>query len=105
MTNEELQIKIIEWAAAKNLIKPENALKQYAKFQSEAGELADAILSNNRDETVDAIGDVQVTLIILCAQMGLDYNECLKSAYNEIKDRTGETINGVFIKRGVLREG
>jgi NTP pyrophosphatase (non-canonical NTP hydrolase) len=65
---------------------------------SEVGELGDALIKKDVIEVIDAIGDVQVCLIILCEQLGLDMNECLESAYNVIKNRTGQTINGTFIK-------
>jgi len=98
MKNEELQEQVLQWANDKGILKPENALKQFAKFISEAGELGDAIIKYDMNETVDAIGDVQVTLIILCNQLGFDYNHCLETAYNVIKHRQGKTVNGTFIK-------
>ena len=55
-------------------------------------------LTKDELELIDAIGDSTVTLILLAAQNGLDFEECLTSAYNVIKDRTGETKNGVFVK-------
>jgi len=60
--------------------------------------LGDAIIKDNRDDIIDAIGDVQVTLIILCDQLDLNYDECLESAYNVIKNRKGKSVNGTFIK-------
>jgi hypothetical protein len=30
--------------------------------------------------------------------MGLNPTDCLEAAYNEIKNRKGNTVNGVFIK-------
>jgi len=98
MNNNELQVKVLEWADNKGLLKPENALKQFAKFISEAGELGDAIIKADLHEQVDAIGDVQVTLILLAYQLGWSYDECLESAYNVIAKRTGKTVNGTFIK-------
>ena len=44
------------------------------------------------------MGDIFVTLIILCEQIGIDPEECLQMAYEKIKDRSGKTINGTFIK-------
>lgn len=68
------------------------------KVTEEIGELAGSIAKNKRDDTIDAIGDSFVTLIILSAQLGLDPAECLQQAYNEIANRKGETVDGVFIK-------
>jgi len=47
---------------------------------------------------IDAIGDVQVVLIILAAQYYLYVDDCLNTAYLQIKDRKGKTVNGIFIK-------
>tara|TARA_R100000951_G_scaffold93049_1_gene81592 strand:+ start:744 stop:1040 length:297 start_codon:yes stop_codon:yes gene_type:complete len=93
------QRKVIEWAEERGLIKKENATKQFMKLTEEVGELANAILKKDPYETIDAIGDIQVVLIILCEQLDLNINQCLESAYNEIKDRKGKTVNGTFIKQ------
>lgn len=66
---EELQGLIIDWAKDKDLIKEENAPKQYLKFLSEVGETADAILKNDVPEIKDGFGDIAVTIIILAAQI------------------------------------
>ena len=34
----------------------------------------------------------------ICAKLGLDLTECANLAWNEIKDRKGNTIDGTFIK-------
>jgi hypothetical protein len=36
---------------------------------------------------------------MLCKNQTLDLTECANLAGNEIKDRTGNTINGIFFKR------
>lgn len=69
MTLTELQEKVIEWARAKDLIKPENVQKQLLKFDEESGELSGAILRNGQEKIIDAIGDTLVTLIILAEQL------------------------------------
>lgn len=96
-TNMETKEKVIAWANQRNLL-PGDPNKQTLKLISEVGELADAIAKNNHAEIIDAIGDIQVVLIILSNQLGVDYQEALKEAYNVIKSRTGKTVNGVFIK-------
>ena len=90
---------IINWAEKRGLLSPENKLAQLAKLTEETGELAAAILKDNKEAQIDAIGDIQVVLIILSEQLGLDYNKCLKTAYNEIKDRKGKmSADGSFVK-------
>lgn len=90
--------KIIEWAKERGLINEENAPKQFIKLTEEVGELASALLKKDPYETIDAIGDINIVLIILCEQLGLNYDECLESAYNEIKDRKGKLVEGTFIR-------
>jgi NTP pyrophosphatase (non-canonical NTP hydrolase) len=93
-----IERKVIEWANERGLIKEENAPKQFIKLTEEVGELASALLKKDPYETIDAIGDIQVVLIILCEQLNINYSEALESAYNEIKERKGKTVNGTFIK-------
>ncbi|TJY13972.1 hypothetical protein FCF12_11000, partial [Staphylococcus chromogenes] len=61
-------------------------------------EIAKAMSRSRVEELKDGIGDTVVTLIILAQQHGWTLEECLQYAYDEIKDRTGETRNGTFIK-------
>jgi NTP pyrophosphatase (non-canonical NTP hydrolase) len=69
------------------------------KTMSELGELADATLKSDRAGVVDGIGDVIVTLVIYAALQGVKLEDCLASAYGEIKDRKGHlTPEGVFVK-------
>jgi len=89
--------KIIEWAKERNLF-PGDPNKQFVKLIEEIGELANGMSKNNHAEIIDAIGDIQVVLIILSNQLGVRYSEALEEAYNVIKSRTGKTVNGVFIK-------
>lgn len=42
------------------------------------------------------------TLVIIAAQLGLSFEGCVAAAYDEIKDRKGRMVNGVFIKEGDL---
>lgn len=89
---------ILKWADERGLLKAENAPRQMLKLMEEIGELAGAMAKNKPGDIIDAIGDIQVVLIILSKQLGIDYKECLIYAYNEIKERKGKLINGVFVK-------
>jgi NTP pyrophosphatase (non-canonical NTP hydrolase) len=95
----EIQL-IRDWAHARNLIEGSDPKSQLLKTMSELGELADAINKNRTAEIIDGIGDVTVTLIIIAAQLKLDFAGCVAAAYDEIKDRNGRMVNGVFIKEG-----
>jgi NTP pyrophosphatase (non-canonical NTP hydrolase) len=98
MTFDLLIDQVYFWAKERDLIKPENVSKQMLKVVEELGELAAGITKNNEAATIDGLGDTFVTLIILSYQLRYEPRECLKAAYDEIKARTGTTVNGVFIK-------
>lgn len=89
---------VLKWADERGLLKAENAPRQMLKLMEELGELAGAMAKNKQGDIVDAIGDIQVVLIILSKQLGYDYEQCLVDAYNVIKERKGKLINGVFVK-------
>lgn len=95
---DNVQESVINWAKERNLIKLGNAPKQLIKLSEEVGELGSAFLKNEFNEIKDAIGDIQIVLMILSEQLAIDYNQCLEDAYNVIKDRKGKTINGTFVK-------
>jgi len=99
----EIELKVLYWAQERKLINRSGAPKQMIKVMEEVGELAREVLKadtspTQRVELKDAIGDVLVTIIILTTQLGLDTEDCLLHAYNEISGRTGKTINGIFVK-------
>lgn len=94
---------IEEWSRNKELDKAESS-KQMLKTVEETGEIAAALARNDEDKLRDSIGDVVVTLIILAQQNDMDLYECLNTAYDEIKGRTGKTIDGVFVKSEDLEE-
>lgn len=103
MTLDKLIDNITQWADDKGILVSENVPQQTMKVMEELGETAGAILKGKKtDEVIDGIGDTFVTVIILAKQLGLDPTECLESAWNEIKDRKGKTINGTFIKESEL---
>ena len=92
-------IQLVEqWAEEKDILSKATPIKQAMKTQEEVNELCHAILDDNRDEIKDAIGDIMVTLIIQCKMQGMDLQDCLESAYNVIKNRTGKMVGGVFVK-------
>ena len=95
---KNIKEKVLEWGEARNLLHNENALKQYSKLQEESNELLLSILNKDPYEQQDALGDCAVVLIILANQLGHDFDKCLESAYDEIKNRTGRTIDGNFFR-------
>ena len=98
---DELILKVEEWAVKRGLEKADSS-KQMLKVVEEVGEVASALARNKVDDLRDGIGDVIVTLIILAQQQGLTVEECLETAYDEIADRKGKMVNGVFVKQSDL---
>jgi len=98
MTFEELEVAVKQWGIDKGIMAKSDSKSQLLKTVSEIGELADGINKKDREETVDALGDVVVTLILLCEMEKLSLTECLESAYNVIAKRKGSMVNGVFVK-------
>ncbi len=90
--------RIREWAQDRGLYDEGNAHTQYVKLQEEAGELAKALLKNDKPEIIDAIGDMVVVLTNLSHMQGVTIEECIESAYRVISKRTGKMINGTFVK-------
>uniref|UniRef100_UPI00406C2EE2 MazG-like family protein n=1 Tax=Sporosarcina sp. FSL K6-1522 TaxID=2921554 RepID=UPI00406C2EE2 len=97
MNLEKLVERVEQWSIDKGLDKAESS-KQYLKVGEESGEVAAALARNDKDALRDGIGDVVVTLIILAQQNGMTLEECLQQAYDEIKGRTGQMVDGVFVK-------
>jgi NTP pyrophosphatase (non-canonical NTP hydrolase) len=89
---------IRKWADERGLYRNGDAKTQFVKLQEEAGELARAILKSDREEFIDAIGDMMVVLTNLAALEGLKVEDCVVSAYQVIEKRTGKMVNGSFVK-------
>jgi len=90
---------IRQWADERGIYRNGDSKTQYIKLQEESGELARAILKNNKPELIDAIGDMVVVLTNLAALEGLKIEDCITSAYDVIKSRQGSMVNGTFVKQ------
>ena len=92
--------RIKQWAVSgdRNLIEGSTPLSQMQKLDEEFMELLDGLNHNNTDDIKDAIGDIQVVLAVMCAQLGLDIDACREIAWEQIKDRKGRMVDGVFVK-------
>jgi len=90
---------IRNWADDRGLIKNSNPQAQMMKMIEELGELSVAIQKDKKADQIDAIGDCVVVLAILAAQLGLEIEECINAAWEEIKDRKGYlNEDGIFVK-------
>lgn len=123
MSFEDLKDKVLKWADDKDLLQSENADKQFMKFIEEVfefnvemvaglnyikqceyiGTSLDHNLKKIRNLKLE-MGDIFVTLIILCEDLEIDPVVCLEMAYKKISKRTGKTINGTFVKSEDLNE-
>ena len=125
MSFEDLQNLTLAWAYDKDLLHSENVEKQFMKFIEEVFEFKDSfttvkLASQLWEQLISQgininfeneffkdmkleMGDIFVTLIILCEQLGLDPVECLSMAYEKISKRKGRTINGTFVKESDLK--
>lgn len=170
MNINKLNAHIIEWAKERELDTKGTVEAQAIKTVEELSELIKAICKDNREDIIDSIGDVYVTLVIgnmldaknnmsiLQELMGelfdneaiknckkldkvykieklgkliylilnykyspsvikevtyqlvriaysydLDFTECVESAYNTIKNRTGKLVNGMYVKSEDLK--
>ena len=90
--------KIRSWASERGIYNKGDAKTQYLKLQEEAGELARALLKDDQAEVIDAIGDMVVVLTNLAHLRNVTIEDCTKSAYNVIINRTGSMVNGTFVK-------
>jgi NTP pyrophosphatase (non-canonical NTP hydrolase) len=95
---DQLVTNVISWADDKGILAKSSPLKQHVKTQEEVTELLEALVDHDRDEIIDAIGDIIVTLIIQAELNGLSVKDCLESAYNVISKRQGRMVNGLFVK-------
>jgi NTP pyrophosphatase (non-canonical NTP hydrolase) len=90
---------IRQWADERGIYRNGDTKTQYVKLLEESGELARAILKNDKPEFIDAIGDMVVVLTNLAALEGLKIEDCVKSAYDVIASRKGSMVNGTFVKQ------
>lgn len=102
-----LERRVIKWAQNKGIDKAETWKPQFNKMAEEFGEYRDELEKENgpeydRGAEMAEFGDIIVTLIIMAEQRGYSVYECLRIAYNKIKNRTGKTINGTFVKSADL---
>ena len=95
---------IRNWAATRKIYEKGNSHTQYVKLQEEAGELAKALLSKDKAEIKDAIGDITVVLTNLAYLEGFLIEDCIETAYSEIATRRGKMINGTFVKEIEIHE-
>ena len=98
MKENNLEKLIGQWHRDRNLIDGSTDKDQFMKLLQEVGELSDSLCKGK--DFRDDIGDIMVVLINILVRNGVTIDECLEIAYNDIKDRKGKMVDGVFIKEG-----
>ena len=95
----ELTKQISDWHQARKITLNGNSNTQTIKLGEEYGELCSGIVRGNKDLIKDSIGDMFVVLVAIAELEGMTFEECVKDAYDEIKDRRGYlSEDGVFIR-------
>jgi NTP pyrophosphatase (non-canonical NTP hydrolase) len=88
--------KIINWHYDRNLIEGSSDKDQTLKLLQELGELSDSVCKGKCLK--DDLGDMMVVMLNIMERNAITIEECLETAYNDIKDRKGKMIDGVFVK-------
>ena len=100
MNLDRLVSRVELWHIERNLIDGSTDQAQFVKLIEEAGELAGNIARGK--DLQDDIGDMLVVLINIALRNKYDLYECLEVAWDDIKDRKGKMVDGVFIKESDL---
>jgi len=93
---ENIIYKIRQWHHDRNLIEGATDKDQVCKLIQEVGELSDNVCKQK--DVRDDIGDIIVVLINIAERNNITIAECLQQAYDDIKDRKGKMVDGIFIK-------
>lgn len=88
------------WHYARNLIAGSSDKDQFHKLIQECAELSDSLCKGK--DIKDDIGDILVVLINIAERNQLTLQECVQVAYDDIKDRRGQMVDGVFVKESDL---
>jgi len=87
---------VIGWHYDRNLIEGSTDKDQVLKLAQELGELSDSVCKG--EDIKDDIGDMLVVMLNIAERNGVILAECLSEAWDDIKDRKGKMVDGIFIK-------
>ena len=96
---EQLEMRVVLWHRDRNLIEGSTDAAQHTKLVEEVKELETNILLSQ--PVIDDIGDCLVVLINIAERNGLSLFDCLSHAYEDIKNRKGKMVDGVFVKERI----
>ena len=96
MELKELIEKTNKWFEDRNLIQGSTDKDQILKLMQELGELSDPACKG--EDIRDDLGDMLVVMLNIMKRNNFTIEECLEMAYNDIKDRKGRMVDGIFVK-------
>lgn len=84
----------------------------YLHIAKEVGLIADSLIElseqlshiNSRTQIQTSSRNIAIYLMFVANKFDLTLTECLEMAWNEIKDRQGKMVDGVFVKAADLEE-
>tara|TARA_B100001248_G_scaffold235469_1_gene198194 strand:+ start:440 stop:733 length:294 start_codon:yes stop_codon:yes gene_type:complete len=88
--------QVEQWHWDRNLIDGATDKDQVLKLIQEVGELSDNVCKGQ--DIRDDVGDIMVVLINIMVRNQITLEECLQVAYDDIKNRKGRMIDGIFVK-------
>lgn len=97
---DELISLVSQWHHDRNLIEGSTDKDQVLKLMQELGELSDSVCKDN--DVKDDLGDMLVVMINIAERQGVTLEQCLATAYDDIKHRKGKMIDGIFVKESDL---
>ncbi len=99
---QELIGKVNKWFEDRNLIKGSTDKDQILKLMQELGELSDHACKG--EDIRDDLGDMLVVMLNIMKRNNYTIEECLQIAYDDIKDRRGKMVDGIFVKESKEEE-
>lgn len=88
--------QVEQWHWDRNLIDGATDKDQVLKLIQEVGELSDNVCKGQ--DIRDDVGDIMVVLINIMVRNQITLEECLQVAYDDIKNRKGRMVDGIFVK-------
>ena len=99
---QELIGKVNKWFEDRNLIQGSTDKDQILKLMQELGELSDHACKG--EDIRDDLGDMLVVMLNIMKRNNYTIEECLQIAYEDIKDRRGKMVDGIFVKESKEEE-
>ena len=97
-TLESVVKKVQNWHRDRNIIEGSTDKDQTLKLLQELGELSDSVCKEK--DIKDDIGDMLVVMINIATRNNVSLLDCLARAWDDIKDRKGRMVDGIFVKEG-----